>query len=200
MPFDTTITGWMTEYELGFIEGWAKSAPPNGTIVEVGSFMGRSSAAWAMSSDPSVKIYCADIFYENFIQTHNCPDEPNAPISGQLYNLWEEFKKNTKTFNSIIPIKGEVPKETAYTGGPIDILFVDATHTNPSDWDIIKYFVKFVKNGGLIIGHDYSEDYPDVIANAARLSEIYKSPLKTFEWTMFWAVDVTKPYSAEDFI
>ena len=199
MAFDSNVPGWMTEYELEFIGDWASKVPINGTVVEIGSFMGRSSVAWAMSCDPSVKIYCGDIFYEHFTHNHNL-DVPGAPISGHEYNTWEEFLKNTKSFTNVIPMRGTAPLESNYNQDPIDLLFVDAAHSNPSDWDIIRYFAQFVKVGGFITGHDHIEHYPDVVGNAKRLSEMYGSPLITHEFTMLWSVEVTKPYSAEDFI
>jgi len=202
MAFDTNVPGWMTEYELGFLGEWATLVPVNGTVVEIGSFMGRSSVAWAMSCDPSVKIYCGDIFYEHFTQNHpfSLEEAPYAPISGHEYNTWVEFQKNTEKFKNIIPMRGTAPLESNYNQDPIDLLFVDAAHSNPSDWDTIKYFAQFVKVGGFITGHDHSEHYPDVVENAKRLSAMYGSPLKIIEFTMLWSVEVTKPYSAEDFI
>ena len=200
MPYDNTILGWMTANDLESISTLSKLVPKDGVILEIGSLFGRSTVAWAMSCDPSVKIYCGDIFYENYIDNHPL-DTPTAPVSGQLYNAWEEFQKNTKDFNNVIPIRGTAPDESNYPGHDIDLLFVDALHKNPNDWKIIKYFAQFVKVGGIISGHDFRGDYPDVINNVNGLASIYNTPINSFESThsSIWSIKVTKEYNVLDF-
>lgn len=157
-PLQNTISGWMTNNELEAINELAKTAQPNGVIVEVGSWIGRSATMWAQSADPTVTIYCFDPF-----------------------NQWEEFKKNTNKFSNIIPVRGMVPVDTAYTDPrQIDVFFLDASHYNPSDWEIIKHFLPFIKPGGIVAGHDYTVyrkdkiKYPDVNLNVHRLEENFK--------------------------
>lgn len=200
MPYDDTILGWMTTNDLESISTLSKLVPKNGVILEIGSLFGRSTVAWAMSCDPSVKIYCGDIFYENYIDNHPL-DTPTAPVSGKLYNAWEEFQKNTKHFSNIIPLRGAAPDETNYNGDPVDLLFVDALHKNSIDWNIISHFAKFIKVGGIIAGHDYRKDYPDVTFNANKLSEIYKTPINSFDesYSSVWSIVVTKEYNVLDF-
>jgi hypothetical protein len=193
MPYDDSIPGWMTSDDLDVITQLANMVPANGTVVEIGSLFGRSTVAWAMTCDPSVKIYCGDIFYEQYIENHNL-DTPTAPISGHMYNAWQEFQNNTRKFNNVIPMRGRAPRESNYNGGPIDILFVDALHKNPDDWEIIKYFAPYVKVGGLIAGHDYRDDFIDVKENADKLSAIYNTPIKFFTSQFpntIWSVQVT---------
>lgn len=170
MPYKLDIIGWMEEVELQTIEQLAKTVPPNGVIVEVGSFCGKSSVAWSMSVDPSATVYCYDIFYEN-IQNNE----------GNMCNTWEEFKKNTAEFKNTIPVRGITPEEVGYTDPrPIDILFVDAKHENPTDWNIIQHFLPFVRSGGIVAGHDYSPyligepiAFLDVNLNVHRLEEMF---------------------------
>ena len=196
MAFDDTIPGWMTTNDLEAISTLSKLVPPSGTLVEVGSLFGRSTVAWAMSCDPTVNIYCNDVFYEHYIDNHEL-DTPGAPVSGQVYNAWEEFQKNTSKFKNVAPIRGRAPHQVNYDKGPIDLLFVDASHKNPSDWDIIKYFAPYVKINGYIAGHDYRDDFPDVKANADTLSKIYGAPVHTFANTnsTVWYIQVTKDFS-----
>jgi hypothetical protein len=175
MPYNLEIDGWMNEIELQNIERLARTVPANGVIVEIGSWKGRSAAAWAASADPSVTVYCFDPF-----------------------NRWDEFVENTAQFTNIVPVKGMVPIESTYTDTrKIDICFIDASHWNPSDWNIIEYFLPFIAVNGYIGGHDYTPysiaaargfegphsvdlrgphrglDYPDVNTNVHRLEEMF---------------------------
>jgi hypothetical protein len=167
MPYNLEIDGWMSEIELQDIERLARTVPANGVIVEVGSWKGRSAVAWATSSDPSVTVYCFDPFYR-----------------------WDDFVKNTEQFPNIVPIKGLVPSESTYKDSKkIDIFFIDASHSNPGDWEIIEHFLPFIAPNGYIGGHDYTPyriaaardfqgprhglDYPDVNTNVHRLEEMF---------------------------
>ena len=72
MPYNKNILGHMYEHELKVIEKWALTVPAGGVIVEIGSFFGRSAICWAMSADPSVKIYCGDCWPESlFVENYN---------------------------------------------------------------------------------------------------------------------------------
>jgi predicted O-methyltransferase YrrM len=173
MPYDLNIDGWMYETELQQIEKLSKMVPKNGVIVEVGSFCGRSSVCMAMTADPSITIYCYDYFFNSI---HNS--------EGIIIDTWDFFKKNTKEFTNIIPVRGECPTETKYTNlKEIDLLFLDALHKNPSDWDIISYFLPFIKKGGIIAGHDFhttqefENPFPDVNHNVKRLHKMFNSEI-----------------------
>jgi hypothetical protein len=198
MLFDDSILGWMHVNDLKVINNLATIIPENGVVVEIGSLFGRSTVAWAMSCNPTVKIYCGDIFHEHYIDKHT-HSTPTAPISGKVYNSWEEFQKNTNKFPNVIPMRGRAPYESKYPKFPIDLLFVDALHKNPDDWNIIKYFAKFVKVGGAIAGHDYCDEFPDVKQNADMLSNIYKTPIETFtnipQPSTIWKITVTKEHN-----
>lgn len=176
--YNLSIFGWMTESELQIIERWASAVKPNGVIVECGSHVGRSSYCWAKSCDPSVKVYCIDFFKEN--QNVLYQDEP--------LNMWQEFCKNTKECNNIIPLRGVSPTGIMYPGDKIDVFFIDAAHTNPDDYRNIRFFQKFFKKDTLICGHDYSTIYPDVIENAKYLADFYKKELVLYKGTLLWSI------------
>lgn len=145
---DIPVRGFMTLRELEQIASWAKEVPENGVIVEVGSYVGRSACAWAMA-DPTVKIYCIDYF-----------------------EYMDEFVDNTSQYPNIIPIRGQSPNAIRYPGDLIDIFFLDAAHTNPSDILNIEYFLPLIKPGGLLCGHDYGDPrYPDIMTNIKMLED-----------------------------
>jgi hypothetical protein len=167
-PID--IHGWMLETELQEIAKLSKTVPKNGVIVEVGSLCGRSSLCWAMNADPSVTIYCYDIFYEKI----------DIYGDGVYYDSWKIFNENLSNFKNVIPIKGHCPNETKYFDDrKIDIFFIDALHKNPEDWEIINHFLPYVKTNGIISGHDYYEKlnspFPNVNDNIEKLENLYNT-------------------------
>lgn len=197
MGYRTDILGWMTENELQTLEKIAQAVPLNGNIVEVGSMFGRSAVCWAMSADPSVKIVCIDWFQTDMVQHHNVDDDicliHSFPLSGAVYNVEEAFIKHTKDFPNIKMLKGHSPTALgSYVPDPIDLFFLDAAHTNPSDWENLCYFIPFIKEGGLICGHDYGNECPHVAANVAKLERILGTTVTLHPGGLLWSIRVDK--------
>jgi predicted O-methyltransferase YrrM len=152
--YDLTIEGWMSEEELKQIELWSTSVPLGGIIVEVGSYKGRSAIAWAGSCDPSVTLYCYDYFEND---------------NGDYYH---EFLENTKNLMNIKSFKGSSPKQVSYTGSPIDIFFLDASHSGIQLTRLINHHLPLIKKGGMFCGHDYTSVWPGVVASVNFLEEL----------------------------
>lgn len=173
--YDLNIDGFTSEHDLMQIEKWASSVPKNGVIVELGSYKGRSSYAWAMSCDSSVTVYCLDIFMEHFI---------------------DEFIQNTKDIKNIKPIQCHIPLTYGkWVDQEIDIFFLDGNHSNPDDIEAINHFLPLIKKGGVICGHDYypHRDDPDamvIIDNIKILEERLNQKVQTFEHSSLWAFNV----------
>jgi len=195
MPYNLSIPGHMFESELKIIESWARSIPKNGVVVEVGSFFGRSAVCWAMSADPSVKIYCGDVFIEKFT-TGPAPvpmfgELAGNPLPNTTYYQWNDFKENVKDFPNVVPMRGICPQGISYPGEAIDIFFLDAAHTNPSDWDNIIYFSQFLKPNSMICGHDYYHPFPDVIENVKRLEALYDTKATIYNsGGSLWSINI----------
>ena len=154
--YDLSIPGHMSEQDLIYIAEVAAQVPKNGVIVELGSYKGQSSYAWGASCDHSVNVYCIDIF---------------VPLDMTEPDFFDDFTKNTSSLPNVTPIRGIAPVLLDYPGYMIDVFFNDATHYHPYDWNNIQYFSQFIKPGGLLMGHDYSQEWPDVIDNVRRLEE-----------------------------
>ena len=186
------VLGWMTDLEVRVIQNLAKRVPDNGVIVEVGSFFGRSSCAWA-DSKPNATVICIDTFMEHYRVKHKVDEAickaNNFPESNKVYNLYESFLENTKQFSNIRMIRGMSPQGIQYTGESIDLFFLDASHTNPNDWENIEFFLPLIKSGGTISGHDYIPNtFPDVVENVAKLEAMLGVKAEIFEASSIWAI------------
>jgi hypothetical protein len=191
MPYDLSIIGHMVEQELKIIESWASNVPKNGVVVEIGSFFGRSAVCWGLTADPSVRIYCGDMFLDTFTTGRDRLTYPGAPAPATSYSQWEIFKENIKPFKNIFPMRGWCPHDITYSGDLIDVFFLDAAHTNPSDWENITYFSQFLKPNSMICGHDYIPAFPDVIKNVNLLEKQYNTKVTTYENGSLWSINVT---------
>jgi predicted O-methyltransferase YrrM len=141
------IDGWMSERELSFLAELAQDCK---SIIEIGSYRGRSCRALADNSPDDCKIDCVDswnyqIYWSNGkIQTVDLTD------FGSFYcSLGDHIKKGKVRFH-IKSWMDYIPRDR------VDFVFIDGDHTSKSVEEDIKKALWVVKPGGIIAGHDYN--------------------------------------------
>lgn len=148
------IPGW-----FNYIDSYAQLAsnlPDESRIVEIGSFMGRSTSFLATSfwnaNKEKVKIYCIDT-WEGSGKEHAHLD---------LSNMYEIFKENLRFFvgrEMVIPMQGRSDNQDfldRFEDGSLDAVCVDGAHTYDEVCDDIKNWWPKLKPDGVMIGDDYN--------------------------------------------
>jgi hypothetical protein len=173
MPYNLKIPGWMPESELRIIEQLAATIPPGGAMVEVGPFCGRSSWCWAKSADPSVTVYCLDIW-----DPSQHPYTPPSSLSSdgaaqgdfgvaesveQTVGTLENFKRNTRDCPNVVAMRGASPRDFRDWNTPLDLVFLDGVHHNPIFWEDLNFWFWKLKPGGVCCGDDCARTHPDVL-------------------------------------
>lgn len=131
--------------------------PNNSIMVEIGSWMGRSStyvASLIKSSGKNIKFYCVDTWEGS--EEHK---ELLEEFKKQGKTLFEEFRMNISDCeldSYINPIKMEsVRAAQTFQDNTIDFVHIDASHTYEDVTKDIQAWYPKVKPGGLITGDDY---------------------------------------------
>jgi predicted O-methyltransferase YrrM len=188
------ITGLTSKKDLDIVYEWAAKVPENGTIIEIGAFLGRTAVALAEGAPPSATIYSIDYFTSYKLMSAPMAQNANGPDAWhpeKIYNTEEELIKNTKDYKNIIPLKlDQHLKVYPYNKEPIDLLFLDGRHQNPDDMINLLYFRKFLKPNALICGHDYHPDFPDVISNTIELEKMYKTMTTLYQHSCMWSIRI----------
>jgi hypothetical protein len=63
----------------------------------------------------------------------------------------------------------------------IDLLFLDTNPIDTNHWDNIEYWLPFIKQNGILCGHDYSNQFPLVIENVNRLEKLLGTKVTIIE-------------------
>jgi predicted O-methyltransferase YrrM len=173
MPYNLSIPGWMPEYELRVIEDLAQRVRPNGAIVEVGPFCGRSSWCWAQSAHPSVRVMCLDIWDPGQHPFHPPvagQTDSDAKLFGTAANpedalgTLENFRRNTADCPNITPLRGASPDSFLdWPQESVDLVFLDGLHHNPGFHRDLWFWWDRLMPGGIYCGDDYARTHPDVI-------------------------------------
>ena len=143
------VGGWLSEEEILFLYNTAKKLPDGSTIIEIGSYKGKSTIAMAQALDdegkPNTKIYAIDPFNSGGIK----------PLEGN--DTYEEYLKNitqTKMDKYIVTKKDYSENVASEWKKPIDFLWIDGNHAYDSVKTDILAWKDHLKEGHLISFHD----------------------------------------------
>jgi MMP 1-O-methyltransferase len=151
------VEGWLTDEEGQALYSLAKECTGRGSIVEIGSFKGRSTICLAMGSRAGhgVRIYAVD--------THYGP-------------RLEEFKQNIERAgidDLVEPLAGRSQEVAFDFDEPIELLFIDGAHDYESVRQDFERWVPKLVEGGVVAMHDTTWD-----EGPRRVAEelVYRSP------------------------
>jgi predicted O-methyltransferase YrrM len=158
------ISGWMAYVELEWL---ATQAEKHTRILEVGSWMGRSTRALA---DNTRGVVHAVDPWSIEQQTH--PDLVAAQKGKPKDWLFNQFCENMKDFNVLDPLNRKVipvrmtslEAANAFKQAPddnspfeFDMIFIDGSHDYEDVRADIEAWLPLLSDGGLICGHDYGQ-------------------------------------------
>ena len=145
-----TIQGWMSTEELTYL---AAAASKSSSIVEVGSWKGRSTYALAANTAGSV------VAVDTWLGSEEQGGESCKGIMDEFYaNLADYRNINVFQMESL-----EAAELFALQGCAFDLIFLDARHEYSSIHADILAWRPLVKEGGILCGHDYHPAWPGVV-------------------------------------
>lgn len=146
------VEGWMTPGQARTLWTCSRSVVTGGTIVEIGSFRGRSMVVLASAAAPGVRLVAID------------PHAGNDRGPQELAGFEAEAATDVDVFNANLAAAGvadrvrHVRKFSAEAVGdvtdPIDLLYIDGAHRFGPALDDIRTWSAKVKPGGDLLIHD----------------------------------------------
>jgi len=175
------ISGWMATDELVWL---ASQARVNRRIVELGSFLGRSTRALADNTEG--KVLAVDHWHG--------PNDVEVAGREHLYAEFTMHLGDRMESRVCIPwnidhrdITPEGIREKlneAWGGELADMIFVDGDHSYQAVHHDISTWLPFLGSDGLLCGHDYNFNYPGLLKAVLELVPDPKPAPGTDIW--FW--------------
>lgn len=145
-----TIEGWMSEAELTWL---AEQAQTHTRIVEIGSWMGRSTRA--LADNTQGVLYAVDVWYPDNVTSLDDANIFRTLLAGKPNNwLFEQFIHNMQG-TDVVTIGRQSTQAAVMLGDQrFDMIFIDGSH----DYDSVKADIlawrPLLAKGGLLCGHD----------------------------------------------
>jgi len=149
--------GFMSEAELSYL---ARIAGKSRRIIEVGSWKGRSTIAFAENT--SGIVWAVDS-WDGRLQ-----HDTEAPINRQVFN---EFLHNTEGLTNIWPVPMEstaAAKLMREAGMLADVVFIDGTHSYEAVKADILAWRPLLACYGIFCGHDFADPNWSGVEKAVR--------------------------------
>lgn len=152
MQLVADVEGWMSPGQGSTLYDAGLRCPANGTIVEIGSFRGRSTIVLAAAADPSVTVFAID------------PHAGNDRGPQEIDGFADEAADDHAVFNSNLASAGVTDRVThlrsfsddalADVQGNIDVLYIDGAHRYTPALADIRAWGDRVGPGGTMLIHD----------------------------------------------
>lgn len=164
--------GWMNKAGRKFLRARGRRLPSDGLAVEVGSWKGRSTLAIVRSMTETARLYAVDTWA-------GVPDDPDQ--HGRLYadsvDPFVEFQENLKRhirLGRVVPLHmdslaGAAEIARRHGAQSLDFVFIDADHRYDAVRADILAYRPLLKDGGLLMGHDFGGNYPGVMKAVGEL-------------------------------
>lgn len=143
------------------------------TMIEIGSFVGESTVLFARSFK---KVIAIDPFLADYD-----PADPTSYMF-EFKNVYETYLERTGDHQNIETIVSTSDDAVEKLGGlKYDFIYIDGLHTyNGVKTDIINY-LPLVKEGGVIGGHDYTNQIPHLVGVYEAVNQMFGAPDKVFK-------------------
>lgn len=157
-----SIFGWMSRAELLWLADHARAAQ---AVIEIGSFLGRSTRA--LADHCRGQVYAVDP-WDGYLNDDDTQAKWITKAGGgswpTIRAAFEDHLVDHIATGRVVPVA--LPSTTAiarFAGMAVDLVFIDGDHRYDACKRDIELYAPHVRPGGILAGHDYShKSWPGV--------------------------------------
>jgi predicted O-methyltransferase YrrM len=152
------ILGWMDPLELKWLAMTAAALTPGSTVVELGSWKGRSTKALSGGLPNGGRLYAVDHWKGS--ESERLTDQQEATKIGPDA-MYEAFRRNLSVeieSGKVVPVRMSSDDGARHLSGLnvcADLIFLDGDHGYEATLRDIGLYRNILRPGGVLSGHDY---------------------------------------------
>ena len=145
---------------------------------EIGTFKGTTTLVMATNMGPDGHAYTLDT--PVVLDRHGYKDKEWCKPE----KVGEAFRDAPEHTQRITQLWGDSRYfDFSYFFGKMDMVFVDGDHNYDTTVSELTNALKMVKPGGIIVNHDFSVWWPDILYAVSKIANDIGKPIYTFAWT-----------------
>ena len=145
----------------------------NKIMIEIGSFVGESTVLFAQSFK---KVIAVDPFQPDYD-----PADPTSYLF-EFNNVYQTYLERTGDHKNIQTIVSTSDQALdVLQGQEFDFIYLDGLHTYEGVKNDIINYLPLVKKGGVIGGHDYTNQIEHLVGVYEAVNEMFGKPDKVFK-------------------
>ena len=160
-PKIDAVPGWLSPGQERCLFDLVNRLPNDARILEVGCFLGRSTASMGSAClGTNRQIVCIDTFEGN----DNDFVKGNNEVAWEGDDFFSAFDANIRgagVRKHVLPLRGLSTYFAKSWCEPLDMLFIDAGHQFDDVLLDFETYAPFVKPGGIVAMHDITPGWPD---------------------------------------
>jgi predicted O-methyltransferase YrrM len=156
----STIEGWLHPLEGYFLHLLAAESPGIGQVVEIGSYLGRSTAYLASGSKSSKREKVTAVDHFRGSPEHQAGQRSESKVLLEEGTTLHRFQSNLQRLglaDYCTPVVASSEEAVRAWTKPIRLLFIDADHSYETSRRDFELWSRFVVPGGVICFHDIGQ-------------------------------------------
>lgn len=150
----------MTLVEKFLLEKIATQLPDNAIVVEIGTYLGGSTSVIACAN-PNIFVHSYDLYDDFDYDKFNGTNYQELALGKNSKRTLDNVKKVVDRYTNITLHKVLSDSQLEWNQGPIDFVFHDGNHTNPTLQKDLDFWSQYLKPNGLIAIHDHRPNLPE---------------------------------------
>lgn len=161
------LRGYLADNEGLALMLLASHGPGRGAIVEIGSFLGKSTCWLALGAMRAgrEKVTAIDPFKPlSFMAQSTDPQDQAIHQEGSTFPFFQHNIRRFGVQDAVSPcVATSVEAAAQWSGEPIRLLFIDGCHYYEAVRQDFLAWSPFVQSGGIVVFHDYLPKWEGVI-------------------------------------
>jgi predicted O-methyltransferase YrrM len=154
-----TIEGFLSTGQEKWLFSAVRSLPNSATVVEIGAYLGRSTASLALACRGTNRhIFSIDIFEGVYDDVRNTVWQKS--FERNFLAEWCENMKRAHVTDHVTPLMGQSADIGRDWSKPINLLFIDGSHQYTDVVTDFETFFPHVVEGGIVALHDVTPSWP----------------------------------------